>query len=83
MLYRVLPLLAVLALLCMVGAPALAADDDVVHEGTFVKAADGKLTIEGAKDKKEHTCMVHRTPRSPATARSASWTTSRRASSSR
>jgi hypothetical protein len=57
MLYRVLPLLAVLALLCLVSAPVLAADDTTV-EGTVVKAEDGKLTIIGKKDKKEHSCMV-------------------------
>jgi hypothetical protein len=56
MLHRVLPLLAVLALVCLVGAPALAADETVA-EGTVVKAADGKLTIQD-KDKKEHSCTV-------------------------
>jgi len=56
MMYRVLPLLAVLALVCLVGAPALAADETVA-EGTVVKAGDGKLTIAD-KDKKEHSCTV-------------------------
>jgi len=55
MVQRVLMVLAILGLLCMVGAPALAADDTA--EGTVVKAGDGKLTIED-KDKKEHSCMV-------------------------
>jgi hypothetical protein len=57
MLYRVFALLAVLAVLCLVGAPVLAADETVA-EGTVVKVADGKLTIEGAKDKKEHSCTI-------------------------
>lgn len=56
MLHRVLPLLAILAVICLVSAPARAADEKTV-EGTVVKAADGKLTITGA-DKKEHSCMV-------------------------
>ena len=55
MLHRVLPLLAIFALLVLVAAPALAADD--VVEGKVVKVADGKLTIVD-KDKKEHTCTV-------------------------
>ena len=55
MLHRVLPLLAIFALLLLVSAPALAADD--VVEGKVVKVADGKLTIVD-KDKKEHTCTV-------------------------
>jgi len=57
MLHRVLPLLAILALVCLVSAPARAADEKTV-EGTVVSAGKGKLTIEGAKDKKEHSCMV-------------------------
>lgn len=56
MLHRVLPLLAILALVCLVSAPALAADETVA-EGTVVKAGDGKLTIAD-KDKKEHSCTV-------------------------
>jgi hypothetical protein len=55
MLHRVLPLLAIFALLVLVAAPAVAADD--VVEGKVVKVADGKLTIVD-KDKKEHTCTV-------------------------
>jgi hypothetical protein len=55
MLHRILPLLAVFALLVLVAAPAVAADD--VVEGKVVKVADGKLTIVD-KDKKEHTCTV-------------------------
>lgn len=54
---RVLPLLAILALVCFVAAPAIAADDTAMAEGKVVKAADGKLTIVD-KDKKEHSCMV-------------------------
>jgi hypothetical protein len=41
----------------LVAAPVLAADDKGPVEGTVVKAADGKLTLEG-KDKKEHACNV-------------------------
>ena len=44
-------LLAVLALFLFVGQPTLAAED--THEGTVVKAGDGKLTMTG-KDGKEH-----------------------------
>jgi hypothetical protein len=58
MLHRVMPLLAILALVCLVSVPAFAADDETVHEGTVVKTADGKLTILGKKDSKEHTCTV-------------------------
>jgi predicted lipoprotein len=56
MLRRTFALLLVFAVAMLVSAPVLAADE--THEGTVVKAADGKLTIEGAKDKKEHTCTV-------------------------
>jgi hypothetical protein len=56
MVQRVLMALAILGLLCMVGAPALAADETTA-EGTVVKAGDGKLTIAD-KDKKEHSCTV-------------------------
>ena len=55
MLHRVVPLLAILALLCLVAAPVMAADETA--EGTVVKAADGKLTIAD-KEKKEHSCTV-------------------------
>jgi len=56
MLRRTFALLLVFAVALLVSAPVLAADEPV--EGTVVKAADGKLTIEGAKDKKEHTCTL-------------------------
>lgn len=56
MLRRTFPLLLIFALALLASVPVLAADDTV--EGTVVKAGDGKLTIEGAKDKKEHTCTV-------------------------
>lgn len=56
MMHRVLPLLAILALFVLVGAPVVAADDNVV-EGKVVKIADGKLTISDKNDK-EHTCTV-------------------------
>jgi hypothetical protein len=53
---RLFALLALVALaLFLAPAAVLAADE--THEGTFVKAADGKLTIEGS-DKKEHSCDV-------------------------
>ena len=55
MLYRVLSLLAILALVCLVGGPVAA--DDAKVDGTVVKAGDSKLTIAD-KDKKEHPCMV-------------------------
>lgn len=55
MLHRVLPLLAILAVFCLVAAPAFAADETA--EGTVVSAAAGKLTIAD-KDKKEHSCTV-------------------------
>jgi hypothetical protein len=57
MLHRVLPLLAILALVCFVGAPALAADEDT-HEGLVVKVIDGKLTMSDNDGKKEHTHAV-------------------------
>lgn len=57
MLHRVLPLLAILALVCLVGALALAADEDT-HEGLVVKAGDGKLTMTDKEGKKEHTHAV-------------------------
>src|SRR5262245_23134885 len=59
MTYRVLSiLLAVLALAVFVAAPA-GADEKKgdTHEGTVVKAGDGKLTMAD-KDKKEHTHTV-------------------------
>jgi type 1 fimbria pilin len=56
MLHRVLPLLAILAVICLVSAPALAADEKTV-EGTVVKAGGGKLMITGT-DKKPHACNV-------------------------
>jgi biopolymer transport protein ExbD len=59
MMFRMFALLAVLALVLMVGAPAVAADD-VVAEGKVVKVADGKLTIVD-KDGKEHSCTVAKT----------------------
>lgn len=52
---RLLPLLALLALVLFVSTPVLAADAPV--EGKVVKAGDGKLTITD-KDKKEHSCTV-------------------------
>lgn len=54
MLHRVLPLLAILALICLASAPALAADENT-HEGLVVKVADGKLTMTDKDGKKEHT----------------------------
>ena len=57
MLHRVLPLLAILALVCLVSAPSRAADDEKTVEGTVVSAGKGKLTITDG-DKKEHSCNV-------------------------
>jgi hypothetical protein len=57
MLHRVLSLLAVPALVCMLGAPALAADE-ATHDGLMVKAGDGKLTMTDKEGKKEHTHNV-------------------------
>jgi len=57
MLNRVLPLLAIMALVCLVAAPALAADE-ATHDGLLVKAGDGKLTMTDKDGKKEHTHNV-------------------------
>ncbi len=57
MLHRTLSLLAVLALVCLVGGPALAADE-ITHDGLMVKAGDGKLTMTDKDGKKEHTHNV-------------------------
>jgi hypothetical protein len=57
MLHRALSLLAVLALVCLVGGPALAADE-TTHEGLMVKVGDGKLTMTDKDGKKEHTHNV-------------------------
>ncbi|MBY0523665.1 MAG: hypothetical protein K2R98_09705 [Gemmataceae bacterium] len=56
MLQRVLPLFALLALICLATAPVLAADD-AVAEGKIVKVVKDKLTIVD-KEKKEHSCTV-------------------------
>ena len=56
--YRMLPILVIaLAVVMLMGAPAVFAADDVTVEGKVVKAADGKLTITD-KDDKEHTATV-------------------------
>jgi hypothetical protein len=56
MLYRTLSLaLVALALVAFVCSPALAADK--AHDGTIVKAGDGKLTMKDA-DGKEQTHAV-------------------------
>jgi len=59
MMFRMFALLAVLALVLMVGAPAVAADD-VVAEGKVVKVDGDKLTIVD-KDGKEHSCTISKT----------------------
>jgi len=56
MLIRLFALLAVLALLSFVGAPALAADD-ATHEGKVVKVEAGKLTMTD-KAGKEHSHAI-------------------------
>ncbi len=54
---RTLPLfVAALALVLLAYAPARAEDADT-HEGTVVKAADGKLTMTD-KDSKEHSHAI-------------------------
>jgi Cu/Ag efflux protein CusF len=55
---RTLPLLvAALALALLSYAPARAEDSDNTHEGTVVKAGDGKLTMTD-KDSKEHSHAI-------------------------
>jgi hypothetical protein len=52
--FRTLALvLAVLALCCFAAAPALAKaeEKDNIHEGTFVKAEDNKLTMKDKENK--------------------------------
>jgi hypothetical protein len=50
--------MAVVALAVWV-VPAYAAEDKGgTHEGTVVKAGDGKLTMTGKDDKKEHTHAI-------------------------
>lgn len=44
---------AILALVCFVAAPALAAEKADSHDGTFVKADEKTLTMKGKNDK-EH-----------------------------
>ena len=51
---------AILALVCTVAAPAIAADK--THEGTVVKAADGKLTMAD-KDGKNQTYAINKDTR--------------------
>jgi hypothetical protein len=56
--YRTLALaLALLALVCFVAAPALAAQKDETAEGTIVKVEGKTLTIKD-KDNKEHSCEL-------------------------
>jgi hypothetical protein len=57
MLHRALSLLAVLALVCLVAAPVLAADE-ATHDGLLLKAGDGKLTMTDKDGNKEHTHIV-------------------------
>ncbi len=55
--YRVLPVfVAILALVCLVSGPAMAADKP--HEGKIVRAVDGKLTMTDKDGKNEHTHTV-------------------------
>ena len=59
MLIRLFALLAVVALLSFVGAPALAADDKAdTHEGKVVKVEAGKLTMTDKDGKNEHSHAV-------------------------
>ena len=57
MLYRLLTLVVVLAIVVVPTAVQAEKKEKGTAEGTVVKAADGKLTIQG-KDNKEHTCNV-------------------------
>ncbi len=54
---------AALAVVAFVGVPAFADDKAGTHEGTVVKAENGKLTMTGKDDKREHSHDV------PATAK--------------
>src|SRR5262245_5221302 len=59
-LHRVLPcLVALMALMFIVGAPMLAGEKDKkeTHEGLVVKAGNGKLIMTDMEGKKEHTHM--------------------------
>src|SRR5262249_28857678 len=56
MMYRVLPLfMLALALVVFATAPVLAQDKPGTHEGTVVRAGDGKLTMTDKEGKREHT----------------------------
>jgi hypothetical protein len=58
MMYRVLPLfVAVLALILLGGGVAVAQDKDT-HEGTVVKAGNGKLVMTEKGSKTEHTHTI-------------------------
>jgi len=54
---RVIPFLAVLSLVLLVGGFALAADKET-HEGMVVSAGNGKLTMTDKDGKNEHTHAV-------------------------
>ena len=55
---RTLPLIvAALAFVLLASAPVRAAEDGDTHDGTVVKAADGKLTMTD-KDSKEHSHAI-------------------------
>ena len=56
--YRVLLTLVTALALALLAAPALAADKDSTHEGTVVKAGDGKLTMTDKDGKNEHSHNV-------------------------
>ena len=61
MMFRVLPLIvAAVAVVVAADVSAYAADKDETHQGTVVKAGDGKLTMTMKDDeaKKEHTHNV-------------------------
>jgi hypothetical protein len=80
MLHRVLPLLAAFAMICLVAAAALAADE-TTHEGLFVKAADGKLTMSD-KAGKEHSHVIAKDATITCDGKACNWRTSRRGSRS-
>jgi len=56
--YRGLLTLVTALALALLAAPAVAADKDSTHEGTVVKAGDGKLTMTDKDGKDEHTHTV-------------------------
>lgn len=82
MLIRVLAICLGLFAFAMLSMPAVAEDKDSAHEGTVVKAGDGKLTTKD-KDGRNILTPSQTKPRLLVTAKSARLMTSRRAQRSR